>query len=180
MNSVTVGSALGRFFSERGYDRRRNVETVFTLWEQIVGEDDAKLAHPLSLEKGVLTLAVSNATVGSEVLFSQERFKDRLNTYFGSEAVTEVRTRVHRGKKREPSVFAQCEPEDAFDFNPDDVTLNADELARIEQIAANVGGKKAHSSFKRALTMQMKRRKWDAQSARSETNRAAQKARLTR
>lgn len=165
MRSFRIGKAIDQFLAERGYDRRRSLESVFGVWEEVVGTPFARMAHPLSLENGVLTVGVPNAAVASEVLFSQSQCIARVNGYLGVPAVRELRTRVTNARKREPSVFAPREEAESETFQPDAVTLTAQELAWIDENAARVPSAAPRESLKRALTMQLKRQKWDAAQA---------------
>ena len=162
MKSVAVGEALDRFLSAHGYDRRRSVEAVFDMWEEVVGALEAEMAQPISLEEGVLTLAVPNSTVGSEVSFSQGAYIERVNRYFGAPVVREVKIRVRKGRRPASSrrrAAKRAAARRTFDANA--VELTADEIAWIEKTAASVRSERLREKVKRALTMHMKRTKWE-------------------
>jgi hypothetical protein len=164
MRSVRLQSVLERFFSQRGYDRRRRLEEVFHVWDEVIGEPYASFARPLSIEDGVLTLSVANSTVASEVSFSQQRYLRRVNEHFRMPVVREVRVRVYgSAERRRHDAEAERSPktEEGDSFDPDGVSLNADDLAWVEERASLIRDAAAREPFRRALLCYLKRRKWE-------------------
>lgn len=163
MKSVPIQTILERFLAQRGYDRRRRLEAIFEVWDEVMGEPWASLARPLSIENGVLSLTVANSTVASEVSFSQQRYLARVNEHFGIPVVRDVRVRVHEGRRR-ALVAAKESPKSSQAkrvFNPDAVSLDAEELAWVEENVARIEGVEAKMGFRRVLMLHLKRRKWE-------------------
>ncbi|MBM3215411.1 DUF721 domain-containing protein [Candidatus Poribacteria bacterium] len=165
MRSVRIDAVIERLFAKRGYDRRRRIERVFDVWDEVLGEELAKLARPLSVEDGLLTVTVPDSAAASEVSFSREAILHRINDYLGVPAVDDLRTRVQERSRRPREAPGQVPQshvvpaEDAFD--PERGTLSQQEIAWIEENAARLEGVEARSGLRRVLMIQLKRAKWD-------------------
>jgi hypothetical protein len=155
---------MDQLFAERGYDRRRRLEALFDEWERVVGDNDARIARPLSVEEGVLTVVVPNSTVASEVSFSRERYLTRVNAYYGFAAVQELRVRVdQRGALDAGRGTRERSQREEGRFQPELVALTREELAWVEENAAHVEGIAARTGLRRALMVFVKRRKWESE-----------------
>jgi hypothetical protein len=166
-STTPIGEVLGRYFADKNYDRRRSVESMFDMWDVVMGAPECDLARPLSLEDGLLTLAAANSTAASDVSFGQAKYIQRVNAYFGGGAVVrEVRVRVAPGQlARSPvddtALAADAEGPEDFAFDPTSVALSAEELAWADEMAAHLEGVETRKRYRRLLLTQLRREKWD-------------------
>ena len=96
-----------------------------------------------------------------------QRYLERINAYFGMDAVQELRVRVLQARAPE---LSQRESEhrlatDLGEFDPDSVSLDEGELRWVDDTAGQVDTLKVRASLKRVLLLHLKRRKWDSQGA---------------
>ena len=159
MKSVAVGDAIHELMKDRRFAERRAGESVFAAWEEALGQPECRMARPLSLEDGVLTVSASTSTVASEVSLSQESYLGRLNRYFGSVVVRELRVRVHQGSPplRASQRSTQSPRED---FDPKTVSLTAGEVRWADETAAEVESPELRKALKRVLLLRLKHAKW--------------------
>ncbi|MBT3267849.1 DUF721 domain-containing protein [Candidatus Poribacteria bacterium] len=167
MKSTPIGEVLGRYFADRDYDRRRSVESMFDMWDVVIGEPECEMAQPLTIEDGLLTLTAVNATVASEVSFAQATYVQRVNMYFGAEVVHSVRVRVapaggrQRGDGVERETVAEGSDEPTFDVSA--VSLTADELAWVDEMSAHLSDAETKKRYRSLLLTRLRREKWDAE-----------------
>ena len=166
MKSVLIGEAVRRLLSDDRYAEHRSQESVFAVWDEVVGQPESQMARPLSVEAGVLTVGAATSTVASEVSLSQERYLQRLNRYFGTGVIRELRVRVLQGtppvsssKRTKPGHSAVDERRE---FDPSGIALTAAELRWAEQTAAAVESRQVRAALKRVLILRLKHDKWVA------------------
>jgi len=166
-STTPIGEVLGRYFADRDYDRRRSVESMFDMWDVVIGEPECGLARPLSLEDGLLTLAAANPAAASDVSFGQAKYIERVNAYFGGGAVVrEVRVRVAPGqftRSRADDMASALEPErpEQFAFDPSSVSLSAEELAWVDEMSAHLADAETRKRYRNLLLTQLRRERWD-------------------
>ena len=170
MKSFTVGEAVRQFFSHRRYAGCRTRESVFQVWEEVLGLPEARMALPLSLDDGVLTVGAATSTVASEVSLCQEVYLERLNGYFGTGVIQELRVRVLQGTPPTPTT-TRTPPEKSSigeqrDFDPSAVVLTAVELRWADETAAEVESPDVRAALRRVLLLRLKRAKWEAEDRR--------------
>jgi hypothetical protein len=166
-STTSIGEVLGRYFADRDYDRRRSVESMFDMWDVVIGEPECDLARPVSLEDGLLTLAAANPAAASDVSFGQAKYMQRVNAYFGGGAVVrEVRVRVAPGQ------FAQSQADDMepssesdgsedFAFDPGSVSLSAEDMAWVDEMSAHLADGETRKRYRSLLLTQLRRERWD-------------------
>lgn len=117
---------LEKIFRKHGLLEYYREQEPALLWEHIVGEQIARVAHPIWVQKGVLVVAVPNHVVQHEFSLLREEFKRKLNQALGAERVQEIRFRV------EP--FPQGRPT----LSVDRIELTPDEEHQIEELVLEV------------------------------------------
>lgn len=60
-------------------------------WSQVVGKELARLSRPVDYNCGLLTIAVNNASLLTELQFFRETIIEKVNTHVGSYWVKKVR-----------------------------------------------------------------------------------------
>lgn len=135
----TVSRLTGRVFGKRGM----NDGAIARHWPEIAGETLARVSLPekIAYEKGertrgTLQLRVSNSALATEIQHSEPIIVERINTYFGYQAV--ARLRLIHGPLPPPRAKAPARRP----LTPEEETALEDQLASVddEQIKAALEG----------------------------------------
>ena len=59
-------------------------------WEQVVGQTLAKVSRPVDFHEGLLTIAVTNPTLMTELQFFRQEIIQKVNTHIGKVWVRKV------------------------------------------------------------------------------------------
>ena len=166
MKSVPIGEAARRLLSDDRYAAHRSQESVFAVWDEVVGQPESQMARPMSIDGGVLTVGAATSTVASEVSLSQELYLQRLQRYFGTGVIRELRVRVLQGtppvSSSKPTRPGQSAVDDRREYDPSAIALAAAELRWAEQTAAAVESRQVRAALKRVLLLRLKHDKWVA------------------
>ena len=80
-NPVDISDVLGSVVKELHCETDLYFEQLKKQWENIVGSANAKNTRPVSLVKGVLTIAVSSPVWLTQSLFYKSSFIKKVNDY---------------------------------------------------------------------------------------------------
>jgi len=80
-NPVSLDRALFPVIEYIGLGPNILIETIRRDWKSIVGETNARNTHPLSLEDGILTLAVSSPVWMTQARFYKATFLKKINQF---------------------------------------------------------------------------------------------------
>ena len=86
-----LNTTIKTFLNKHGLKKGVNQNTAIVLWNEIVGEKISKNTEAISVEHGILTVAVSNPTWRQELVFKQREIIKQLNTKLGQNTIKEVR-----------------------------------------------------------------------------------------
>lgn len=75
---VRLDQSLGRLVRTLGWADRAEAVGVLARWDDIVGPDIAARARPVSLDGGVLTIAVDDPTWASQLGWMERQLLDQL------------------------------------------------------------------------------------------------------
>ena len=89
-----LGQPLDRLLRNLGAPRAKAVRSVFDDWAEVVGEQVASHARPVSLRRGRLVVAVPDAAWATQLRFLERQLLDRLAEAFGDGEVTAIDVRV--------------------------------------------------------------------------------------
>ena len=90
---MPVARALEEFAAAIGIDGALKRYSVITGWEETVGEQIARVAHPQRLENGVLYVSVASAPWRAELTLKRLEIIRKLNEAAGSTVVKDIRFR---------------------------------------------------------------------------------------
>ena len=95
-----VGEALDRLMRNFGAPKVSTVRSVFDRWPELVGEQVAARATPISLRDKVLTVGVADPAWATQLRFLEAELLGTIAEHFGADEVTsiEVRVRPDRGR----------------------------------------------------------------------------------
>lgn len=85
-----LGSLLGGFVEDQGWDRPLAEARVFADWTQLVGDDIAAHAHPQSLVGGELRIAAESTAWATQLRLLSARVLARLVAELGPDVVTKL------------------------------------------------------------------------------------------
>jgi predicted nucleic acid-binding Zn ribbon protein len=92
-NARPLGSVLDALISALGIGTKLDQYRVFDVWDEVVGEQVAKVARPERLHNGVLTVAVSNAPWRAELTFRKREILEKIRERLASDGITDIRFR---------------------------------------------------------------------------------------
>jgi predicted nucleic acid-binding Zn ribbon protein len=88
---VLLGAALEGLVDARGWDADVRTASVLARWPELVGDDLAAHASPLSLRDGELLLEAESTAWATQLRLMARQVMDRLNTQLGAGTVTSLR-----------------------------------------------------------------------------------------
>lgn len=97
-----MGESLDRLMRNFGAPKVSTVRSVFDRWPELVGEQVAARARPISLRDAVLTIGVTDPAWATQLRFLEAELLGKIATHFGPDEVTsiEVKVRPPRGRTR--------------------------------------------------------------------------------
>ena len=88
-----ISSALEQFAKDLGISRPLSQYSVLTSWQEIVGEQIARVTKAERIEDGVLLVRVSTAPWRAELSLRRGEILEKLNAVAGRGIVREIRFR---------------------------------------------------------------------------------------
>jgi predicted nucleic acid-binding Zn ribbon protein len=73
-------------------------EVVKAVWGEVVPDPSQSRSRPVRLEKGVLTVEVSDGGVASRLRLEQGKIKAALEEYLGRDEIAQIKLKVSRAK----------------------------------------------------------------------------------
>ncbi len=92
-----IGDALSGLIADRGWEIPAAVGNAIDRWAEIVGEDIAAHAEPLSFEGGVLAVQASSTAWATQLRLLASEIVRRLNTELGHGTVTRIDVKAPSG-----------------------------------------------------------------------------------
>ncbi len=90
---MAFNAALNDFTSSLGITKKLREYNVVTSWEELVGEQIAKVAKPQRVENGVLFVSVASAPWRAELTMRRREIVERINAVIGKKVVQDIRFR---------------------------------------------------------------------------------------
>lgn len=91
MTLTSIGSILKKIASERNWEERFRVCSVWDCWDEVVGSVAARQAQPKSFKQGCLWVGVSDPMWMHHLQMSKETMRDNLNARLGSPLIKDIR-----------------------------------------------------------------------------------------
>lgn len=89
-----MGRVVDRVLASLGSPTVDTLSLVFSHWDEVVGSAIASVTEPLSLDRGVLVVAVPDGGWASQLTWMEADLVTRLNDRLGAGTVTRFETRV--------------------------------------------------------------------------------------
>lgn len=93
-----VGGTLEELLERVTEGRLAAFEVVKAVWEDIVPEVSRGHSRPVRLEKGVLTVEVSDGGVASRLRLEQRKIRSTLAEHLGPDEIAQIKLKVGRAK----------------------------------------------------------------------------------
>jgi len=88
-----VGAAIQELAKHLGMEKNLEEYQVITSWQDIVGEQIAKVTQAQRMENGVLFIGVSTAPWRAELSMKRMEIMQKINSLLGKSVVKEIRFR---------------------------------------------------------------------------------------
>ncbi len=111
MNSV--GVVVPQTIASLGLMKKYQAQCAILFWRTIVGDEIASHSKAQRLERGVLTVTVSNSVWTHHLFLLKQDLIGKINTYIGQNVITDIRFvagNSHRGTNEENTGTAESPP----------------------------------------------------------------------
>ena len=90
-NEESLGEVMRRMLRAYGLEEKYQASRIVFLWEQVMGSIVARETLQISVEAGVLLVAVRSATLRQELFYMREQIRQRLNEEVGTQFIRSIR-----------------------------------------------------------------------------------------
>ncbi len=90
---VAAGEALRDLASRLGIEGKLSQYSVITSWEEVVGEQIARVAVPQRVDNGTLLVSVASAPWRAELSLRRQEILRKVNAHAGGEVIRDIRFR---------------------------------------------------------------------------------------
>lgn len=123
-----VKDVLSGTLKSMGLTKQYNAQSVIVHWQEIAGDEIASHAWPISIQRGVLLLAVNNPVWSHHLMMLKPVLIDKINTYLKEKLVFEIRFQAGNLQKYQNH---EEDGENSVSLQP--AKLNSEELAATWQ-----------------------------------------------
>ncbi len=92
-NIQSLGDALKLLVQSLGIEKQVEQYKIFDVWNEVVGQQVAKVAQPERLQNGVLIVSVNNAPWRSELTFRKKEILEKIHQQTNSTSITDIKFR---------------------------------------------------------------------------------------
>ncbi len=89
--AVSLSAAIDDITNHLGYQTRINEQVAVLNWDNVVGEQIAKVTSAKSIEQGILVVKVDNPAWRCELTYMKEDIRKKLNLFIGRPVVVEIK-----------------------------------------------------------------------------------------
>ena len=91
----SLGSIMGSLLKDLGLEERVKVGRLFSLWDEIVGEQVARHARPVEYRRGILVVSVDSSTWLAELSqYMKPEILKKLRSRAGSLVIKDIKFRM--------------------------------------------------------------------------------------
>lgn len=116
-----------------GVTKQYNAQSVIVHWQEIAGEEIASHAWPISIQRGILLLAVNNSVWSHHLMMLKTGIIHKINTFLNEKLVTDIRFQAGDLRKYQNS---EEDGENSTLLQP--AILDSKELAAVWQATAAI------------------------------------------
>lgn len=92
-NIQSLGDALKLLVQSLGIEKQVEQYKIFDVWNEVVGQQVAKVAQPERLHNGVLIVSVNNAPWRSELTFRKKEILEKIHEKTNSQSIVDIKFR---------------------------------------------------------------------------------------
>lgn len=92
-NMQTLGDALKHLVQSLGIEKQVEQYKIFDVWNDVVGQQVAKVAQPERLQNGILIVNVNNAPWRNELTFRKREILEKIHERTNSDSITDIKFR---------------------------------------------------------------------------------------
>lgn len=92
-NIQSLGDALKLLVQSLGIEKQVEQYKIFDVWNDVVGQQVAKVAQPERLANGVLFVSVNNAPWRTELTFRKKEILEKIHQQTNSKSITDIKFR---------------------------------------------------------------------------------------
>jgi predicted nucleic acid-binding Zn ribbon protein len=89
-NVRSLQAILEQFLRERGLDKKLREHSVPDIWQELIGENAARVSQVRRFEHGQLMVEVHAPVWRTELLLRREEIRKKINERIGQEMVREI------------------------------------------------------------------------------------------
>ena len=89
----SLGDTLKMLMQSLGIEKQVEQYKIFDVWNDVVGQQVAKVAQPERLQNGVLIVTVNNAPWRSELTFRKKEILDKIHERTSSTSIIDIKFR---------------------------------------------------------------------------------------
>lgn len=92
-NIQSLGDALKMLVQSLGIEKQIEQYKIFDVWNEVVGQQVAKVAQPERLQNGVLIVNVNNAPWRTELTFRKKEILEKIHEQTKSKSIIDIKFR---------------------------------------------------------------------------------------
>ncbi|MFA6457115.1 MAG: DUF721 domain-containing protein [Bacteroidota bacterium] len=92
-NIQSLGDALKQLVQSLGIEKQVEQYKIFDVWNEVVGQQVAKVAQPERMQNGVLYVSVNNAPWRTELTFRKKEILDKIHEKTNSTSIIDIKFR---------------------------------------------------------------------------------------
>lgn len=89
-NAQLLGTVLADILRKHGLDKKLRAHAIPEYWEEIIGQNAAKVAKVKKLEHGTLFIEVGAPVWRAELMMRREEIRKKINEKLGAELVRDI------------------------------------------------------------------------------------------
>jgi predicted nucleic acid-binding Zn ribbon protein len=86
----SLGTVLDALLRSLGIDQQVEQYKIFDAWNEVVGEQVAKVAKPERIRNGTLIVSVTNAPWRAELTFRKKEILEKIRATLNSNSITDI------------------------------------------------------------------------------------------
>ena len=151
MEPTSVKEILQKVLNKTGLDKKMEECEALLLWGDVAPNLAAR-TKPVGIGRGRLVINVANSVILHQLTFYKKRYIDKINLMLGKRIVKDIIFRVGKVERREKIT----ESRDDYIKKFHSVQLEQDQIARIDEIVAQVDDKEIQGSLRELFISQSK------------------------
>jgi len=151
MEPTSIKGILQNVLSRTGLDKKIEDCRALLLWDDIAS-NLASSTEPVGINRGRMTVNVTDSVVLHQLTFYKEKYIDKINLMLGKRVVRDIVFRIGKVEK----VKKVKETRDEYIEKLHSVKLDENEMARIDEIIAQVDDEEIQNSLREIFISQSK------------------------